>query len=50
VAGVIEMLAQAYGPTGFESTDWIVLGAMFAVFVLVGIAISLTHRAHSQPH
>jgi hypothetical protein len=43
------MLAQAYGPTGFESTDWIVLATVFAVFVLFGIAVSLRRRAHS-PH
>jgi hypothetical protein len=43
------MLAQAYGPTGFDATDWVVLVSMFAIFVIVGIAVSLTHRAHS-PH
>ncbi len=41
------MLAQMYGPSSFESTDWIVLASLFAVFVLVGIAVSLTHRAHT---
>ncbi len=43
------MLAQMYGPSSFEATDWLVLASLFAVFVIVGIAISLTHRAHS-PH
>jgi hypothetical protein len=40
------MLAQTYGPTGFETTDWIVLAAIFAVFVIFGVVASMRHRAH----
>lgn len=43
----MSMLVLTYGPAGFETSDWITLAVILAVFVLLGVGMTWRRRMHA---